>query len=39
MAEKDDHHHLEMPEELKVEFPQIDTAVGAERLEKSMKSF
>lgn len=34
MAEKDDHHHLEMPEELKVEFPQIDTAVGAERLEK-----
>lgn len=39
MADKDDHQHLEMPAELKVEFPQIDTAVGAERLEKSMKSF
>lgn len=34
MADKDEHKHLEMPEELKVEFPQIDTAVGAERLEK-----
>ncbi len=33
MAAKDEHKHLEMPEELKVEFPQIDTAVGAERLE------
>ncbi|MEK5332884.1 MULTISPECIES: 2-oxoglutarate dehydrogenase E1 component [unclassified Lysinibacillus] len=33
MAEKDEHKHLEMPEELKINFPQIDTAVGAERLE------
>lgn len=40
MADKDDHKHLEMPEELKVEFPQIETAVGAERLEKKLtKSF
>ncbi|WP_036216116.1 2-oxoglutarate dehydrogenase E1 component [Lysinibacillus sphaericus] len=34
MASKDEHHQLEMPEELKVEFPQIDTAVGTERLGK-----
>jgi len=33
MAEKDEHKHVEMPEELKINFPQIDTAVGAERLE------
>ncbi|MFJ7405920.1 MULTISPECIES: 2-oxoglutarate dehydrogenase E1 component [unclassified Lysinibacillus] len=33
MAEKDEHKHLEMPEELKINFPQVDTAVGAERLE------
>ncbi len=33
MAEKDEHKHVEMPEELKISFPQIDTAVGAERLE------
>ncbi len=34
MADKDEHKHIEMPEELKVEFPQIDTSVNAERLEK-----
>ncbi|MEO4054875.1 2-oxoglutarate dehydrogenase E1 component [Solibacillus sp. CAU 1738] len=34
MAEKDEHTQLEMPEELKVEFPQIDTTVSADRLEK-----
>ncbi len=34
MADKDEHTHLEMPEELKVAFPQIETAVGAERLDK-----
>lgn len=34
MAEKDEHAHPEMPEEVKVSFPQIDTAVGTERLEK-----
>ncbi|UED78198.1 2-oxoglutarate dehydrogenase E1 component [Lysinibacillus sp. CD3-6] len=33
MAEKDEHKHVEMPEELKINFPQIDTAVGAERLD------
>lgn len=33
MAAKDEHTQLEMPEELKIEFPQIDTAVGAERLQ------
>ncbi|MGE7840333.1 2-oxoglutarate dehydrogenase E1 component [Lysinibacillus sp. NPDC093712] len=33
MAEKDEHKHLEMPEELKINFPQVETAVGAERLE------
>lgn len=34
MAEKDEHKHPEMPEELKVEFPAIDTSVDAERLAK-----
>ena len=34
MAEKDEHVAVEMPEEVKVSFPQIDTAVGAERLNK-----
>ncbi|MCH7322627.1 2-oxoglutarate dehydrogenase E1 component [Solibacillus sp. MA9] len=34
MAEKDEHKSLEMPEELKVEFPAIDTTVTAERLAK-----
>lgn len=33
MAAKDEHKQIEMPEELKIEFPQIDTAVGAERLQ------
>jgi len=33
MADKDEHKHLEMPEELKINFPEIDTAVGVERLE------
>ncbi|MEG0259932.1 MAG: 2-oxoglutarate dehydrogenase E1 component [Lysinibacillus sp.] len=34
MAEKDEHTQVEMPEELKIDFPQIDTAVGTERLGK-----
>lgn len=34
MAEKDEHKTLDMPEELKVEFPEIDTTVDAERLAK-----
>ncbi|KGR81827.1 2-oxoglutarate dehydrogenase E1 component [Lysinibacillus odysseyi] len=34
MAEKDEHKHLEMPEEVKVSFPEIETAVEIERLEK-----
>lgn len=35
MAEKDEHVSTEMPEELKIEFPQIDTKVDAERLAKA----
>ncbi|WP_332650161.1 2-oxoglutarate dehydrogenase E1 component [Lysinibacillus sp. 54212] len=34
MAEKDEHAHLEIPAEVQVSFPEIDTAVGLERLEK-----
>lgn len=34
MAEKDEHAHPEMPEELKVDFPQVEEAVGFPRLEK-----
>ncbi|MEK4425360.1 2-oxoglutarate dehydrogenase E1 component [Solibacillus sp. FSL K6-1523] len=34
MAEKDEHTVLEMPEELKVEFPEIDTTVDFDRLNK-----
>ncbi len=34
MAEKDEHAHLEMPEELKVDFPQVEEVVGFDRLEK-----
>lgn len=34
MAEQDEHSHLEMPELLKVDCPQIDTTVAADRLEK-----
>lgn len=34
MAEKDEHKQPEMPEELKVEFPEIDTTVAPERLAK-----
>ena len=32
MASKDEHKTPEMPEELKVDFPQIETAVDADRL-------
>lgn len=34
MADQDEHAHLEMPEELKIEFPQIDTSVAEDRLAK-----
>src|SRR5690606_21175467 len=34
MAEKDEHVTPNMPEELKIEFPEIDTKVDAERLAK-----
>jgi 2-oxoglutarate dehydrogenase E1 component len=34
MAEKDEHKHPEMPEELKVAFPEIDTTVEMDRLNK-----
>ena len=34
MAESDEHKTPDMPEELKVEFPEIDTAVDMERLTK-----
>lgn len=34
MAQKDEHAHIEMPEELKVSFPEIETSVGDERLAK-----
>ena len=34
MAEKDEHLTPNMPEELKIEFPEIDTKVDAERLAK-----
>lgn len=34
MAEKDDHKALEIPEELKEEFPEFDTRVSIERLNK-----
>lgn len=33
MAEKDEHKHLEMPEALTVDFPQVDTTTSVERLQ------
>ncbi|MER2191362.1 MAG: 2-oxoglutarate dehydrogenase E1 component [Solibacillus sp.] len=34
MEAQDEHKHPEMPEELKIEFPEIDTTVDAARLNK-----
>lgn len=34
MAEKDEHKHPEMPEQLKVDFPQVDTTTSVERLQQ-----
>ena len=35
VAEKDDHIEIEMPEEVKNEYPEIDTAVSKEEVEQN----